>query len=162
LACKGCKGDCPVNVDVATYKAEFFAHYWKGRIRPRTAYAMGFISQWARLASIAPGLVNFVTQTPGLAAIAKRIAGIAADRPIPPFAARTFRAQFARRAELVRRDPPAGDGKRVLVWPDTFTNHFHPEVALSAVDVLESAGLAPAIPRGSLCCGRPLYDFGMV
>ena len=51
LSCKGCKGDCPVNVDIATYKAEFLSHYWEGRVRPRHAYAFGWIDQWARLAS---------------------------------------------------------------------------------------------------------------
>ncbi len=66
LACKGCKGDCPVNVDMATYKAEFLSHYWEGRMRPRHAYAFGFIDQWARMASLAPGLVNLFTQLPGL------------------------------------------------------------------------------------------------
>jgi len=51
LSCKGCKHDCPVQVDMATYKAEFLAHYYEGRIRPRSAYAMGFIHRWARIAS---------------------------------------------------------------------------------------------------------------
>ncbi len=94
LACKGCKGDCPVNVDMATYKAEFLSHYWEGRIRPRHAYAFGLIDQWSRLASLWPGLVNLVTQTPGLRQFAKLAAGMAPERRIPEFAPYTFQSWF--------------------------------------------------------------------
>src|SRR4029079_12445641 len=80
LACKGCKHDCPVNVDMATYKAEFLSHYYDGRLRPRHAYSMGFIDRWARLAAVAPGLANLVSQTPGLSAAAKWLGGIAPER----------------------------------------------------------------------------------
>ena len=76
LSCKGCKGDCPVNVDMATYKAEFLSHYWEGRVRPRNAYAFGLIDQWARLASVAPGFANLFTQLPVLSAISKKLVGI--------------------------------------------------------------------------------------
>src|SRR5436305_1867080 len=92
LARKGCKGDCPVNVDVATYKAEFLSHYWEGRLRPRHAYAFGWIDKWVRLASIWPGAVNLVTQTPGLAYVAKVAAGVAPQRDVPQFAPSTFGA----------------------------------------------------------------------
>src|SRR5512140_2918512 len=90
LACKGCKGDCPVNVDVATYKAEFFAHYYQGRLRPRAAYSMGLIMRWARLASLAPGLVNLLGRTPGVSRALKAVAGIAPGRALPRFAPETF------------------------------------------------------------------------
>src|SRR5256885_6278011 len=73
LACKGCKSDCPVGVDVAAWKAEFLSHYYRGRMRPASAYAMGLVDRWARLASAAPALANLVTQTPGLAALAKAV-----------------------------------------------------------------------------------------
>jgi FAD/FMN-containing dehydrogenase/Fe-S oxidoreductase len=156
LSCKGCKGDCPVNVDMATYKAEFLSHFWKGRLRPRAAYAFGLIDQWSRLASLTPGVVNLLTQLPGLSALAKAAAGVPAERMIPAFAARTFRSWFHARAP---RNP---DGKRVVLWADTFNNHFTPEVAQAAVDVLEDAGFRVDVPRGHLCCGRPLYDYGML
>ncbi len=97
LACKGCKSDCPVGVDVATYKAEFLSHYYEGRRRPRSAYAFGNIATWARLASIAPGLVNLATQTPLLRELAKIVAGMPPQRSIPAFARETFRAWFRRR-----------------------------------------------------------------
>jgi FAD/FMN-containing dehydrogenase/Fe-S oxidoreductase len=155
LACKGCKGDCPVSVDIATYKAEFLSHYYEGHWRPRHAYAFGLIQQWARLAAWAPRLVNFATQTPGLAAVAKALAGMAPARRIPSFAPETFQHWFARR-------PRRLSGAEVILWPDTFNNYFHPEVARAAVDVLEAAGFRVKVPTAGLCCGRPLYDYGML
>jgi Fe-S oxidoreductase len=97
LSCKWCKHDCPVNVDMATYKAEFLAHYYERRTRPRHAYSMGLIDVWSRLASLASGLANFFGQTPGFSAIAKFLGGIAPERTLPPFAAETFRSWFFRR-----------------------------------------------------------------
>ncbi|HUB81821.1 MAG TPA: FAD-linked oxidase C-terminal domain-containing protein [Bryobacteraceae bacterium] len=156
LACKGCKSDCPVNVDMATYKAEFLAHYYERRLRPRHAYSMGLIYWWARLASYAPRVVNFLAHAPVTSDIAKAIGGIAPERTIPRFATETFRHWFN------RRESRNAGGRRVLVWPDTFNNHFHPQVAQAAVEVLEHCGFQVAIPGRSLCCGRPLYDFGML
>jgi FAD/FMN-containing dehydrogenase/Fe-S oxidoreductase len=156
LACKGCKHDCPLNVDMATYKAEFLAHHYRGRLRPRHAYAMGLIAWWARAASLAPRLVNWISHAPGLSALVKWAGGIAQERTVPRFAPRTFRAGFVERP-LARADQP-----RVLLWPDTFNDHFHPEVAHAGVEVLEAAGFHVELPPAGLCCGRPLYDFGML
>ncbi|MBW3553698.1 MAG: FAD-binding oxidoreductase, partial [Gemmatimonadetes bacterium] len=156
LACKGCKGDCPVDVDMATYKAEFLAHYYKGRLRPRSGYAMGLIHWWARLARIAPRLVNRVARAPVLSGVVKKIGGIAPRRDMPAFATQTFRQWFR------RRGPSTVDGPRVLLWPDTFNDNFHPEIGIATVEVLEGAGFRPFIPESMLCCGRPLYDFGML
>jgi Fe-S oxidoreductase len=156
LACKGCKSDCPVGVDLATYKAEFLSHYYKGRVRPRSAYAFANIDIWARLASAAPGLVNLTTQMPFLRDIAKLVAGIPRQRQIPPFAPQTFRAWYRN-----RRPRNAGE-KPVLLWPDTFNNYFLPDTAKAAVDVLEAAGFEVELPQTGLCCGRPLYDWGML
>lgn len=156
LACKGCKSDCPVHVDMATYKAEFLSHYYEGRLRPMPAYAMGLIYWWARLASLLPGVVNFFTHTEPFAGLMKRLGGIAPQRKIPKFAKKTFRDWFARR-------PKANQGKpRVILWPDTFNNFFFPETAKAAVEVLEGAGFQVTIPPRILCCGRPLYDWGML
>jgi FAD/FMN-containing dehydrogenase/Fe-S oxidoreductase len=157
LACKSCKTECPVGVDMATYKAEFLSHYYRGRSRPRSAYAFGWIHRWARLASLAPAVANFATQTPGLSRLVKMAAGIAPERQIPALAAKTFRSWFQKR-------PPAGSMEKgpVLLWPDTFSEFFQPEVARAAVEVLEGAGFAVELPESRLCCGRPLYDFGML
>jgi len=170
LACKGCKSDCPVNVDVATYKAEFLSHYYEGRLRPRSAYAFGNIDLWARIASNVPGLVNLTTQLPFLRDIAKLLAGIPQQRSIPPFAPETFK-QWFRRTRRWKSGPsgprqPHGEDRasapEVLLWPDTFNNYFHPATARAAVEVLEAAGFRVTIPQANLCCGRPLYDFGML
>jgi FAD/FMN-containing dehydrogenase/Fe-S oxidoreductase len=159
LACKGCKSECPVNVDMATYKAEFLSHYYEGRFRPRSAYAMGFIHRWARLASHVPRLANMVTQTPGLSNIAKVLAGISQRRTLPRFADRTFVEWFQSRQRPSTTDVR---GPRVLLWPDTFNNHFHPDTAIAATEVLEAADCHVMIPARSLCCGRPLYDYGFL
>ncbi|MGH2344646.1 MAG: (Fe-S)-binding protein, partial [Chloroflexota bacterium] len=156
LACKGCKGDCPVSVDMATYKAEFLSHYYAGKLRPITAYSFGLIYWGARLASLNPGLANFATQTPGLRALAKAAMGVASARRIPAFASRTFTVRFRQRVPCNQGKPP------VILWPDTFNNHFHPDTAMAAVEVLEAAGYQVIVPQRSLCCGRPLYDYGML
>jgi len=186
LACKGCKSDCPVGVDVATYKSEFLSHYYEGRLRPRSAYAFGNIDLWARVASQAPGLANLATQLPFLRDIAKFVAGIPKERSIPAFAPETFKAWFQRTrtpgARGVRKnglgwrsassaaiEPSHARGAlapenapSVLLWPDTFNNYFQPPTAQAAAEVLEAAGFRVIVPRANLCCGRPLYDHGML
>ncbi len=157
LACKGCKGECPVNVDMATYKAEFLSHYYEGKRRPVWAYAFGLIPWWARLGSPFARVINAVTQTPGLSAAAKALAKIAPQRSIPPFAEQSFRDWWSRRGAR----PNAG-GPPVILWADTFNTYFHPATARHAVEVLEAAGYDVTIPERRLCCGRPLYDYGMV
>jgi FAD/FMN-containing dehydrogenase len=156
LACKGCKSDCPVSVDVATYKAEILSHYYEKRRSPRAAYAFGHIDRWAQLASIAPGLANAAAQLPVLRDLAKTAAGMSHERRIPAFARQTFRSWFA------RRQPKNMDASPVLLWPDTFNNYFLPETAKAAVEVLEAAGFQVTIPRARLCCGRTISDWGMV
>jgi FAD/FMN-containing dehydrogenase/Fe-S oxidoreductase len=153
LACKGCRSDCPTHTDMASYKAEFLSHYYETRARPVQAYSMGCIGEWAPLAARAPSLVNLLTQTPGLAALAKRLAGAARQRRLPRFAPRTFKSLFRSRN---------GGGDRVVLFADTFNNHFRPDTALAAVKVLEAAGCAVEVAREPVCCGRPYYDFGML
>ena len=156
LACKGCKSDCPTGVDMATYKAEFLSHYYQGRVRPRSAYALGLIYWWVRLGGLCPRVANFFTQRPFLSGAVKLAAGMALERHIPCLAERTFRQWF--------RDRPQSstNGRRVILWPDTFNNYFRPATAEAAVAVLEAAGFQVELPAKSLCCGRPLYDFGML
>jgi FAD/FMN-containing dehydrogenase/Fe-S oxidoreductase len=168
LACKGCKGECPVNVDMATYKSEFLSHYYARRLRPLAAYTMGGIYWWSRLASLAPRLANLAMSIP--------MPGVAKERKLPRFANRTFRQLWSGglqaagtnlQAAGTRNGPRTGGLKPaaprdVLLWVDTFNNHFHPEVAVAAVEVLEAAGYRVTIPRRPLCCGRPLYDWGFL
>ena len=159
LQCKGCKHDCPVSVDMATYKAEFLSHYYEGRVRPRAAYSMGLIFLWSRLAMLAPGLVNAALRAPAIGPAAKWLAGFTQARETPAFAQETFQAWWRRRHAPRQNDAtlPA-----VVLWPDTFSNYFLPGTLKAAVTVLEDAGYRVQVPQQPLCCGRPLYDYGML
>ncbi|MGQ9366556.1 FAD-binding and (Fe-S)-binding domain-containing protein [Azospirillum sp. ST 5-10] len=152
LACKGCKSDCPVNVDMASYKAEFLAHHLEGRFKPRAGYVMGRIHQWARLFAPLPWLPNAVVRTPGVGRLARWVAGIHPDRAVPAFH-RPFRPRFRPAHGRPGRVP-------VILWTDSFNNHFTPWVLEAANAVLNATGHPVEITRRNLCCGRPLYDFG--
>ncbi|HZQ75761.1 MAG TPA: (Fe-S)-binding protein [Acidimicrobiia bacterium] len=156
LACKGCKGECPMQVDMATYKAEFLSHYYEGKIRPPAAFAFGLIMYWSRFAAHAPWLANLMTQTPLLRDIAKLTVGIQPERQIPRYAPETFRHWFFNRPA---KNPGGPD---VILWADTFNNYFKPETARAAVEVLEDAGYHVRVMREPLCCGRPTFDYGML
>lgn len=159
LACKGCKADCPVSVDMATYKAEFLSHYWEGRVRPVSAYAMGFIDVWARLAQPVPWLANWIAGNGAVGRMARSLAGLAPDRAPPPFAKQTFTSWWRK----TRRGVSSGHGSpRVILWCDTFNEHFHPDVGIAAAESLEKLGYEVVVPRERFCCGRPLYDFGFL
>jgi FAD/FMN-containing dehydrogenase/Fe-S oxidoreductase len=159
LSCKGCKHDCPVNVDMATYKAEFLSHYWEGRIRPRHAFVFGFIHLWARLASAMPAVANALMHLPGVRAVSKLLAGVEQKREMPLFAPESFKQWWKRREGAGAGSRRAG---RVLLFADTFNNYFRPETARAAVAVLEAADFEVQVPMEDLCCGRPLYDYGFV
>ncbi len=173
LACKGCKADCPVNVDMATYKAEFLSHYYKRRLRPVNAYAFALIHLWARFAQVSPRLVNLVNHAPITSNLLKKFIGVTQQRNLPAFARENFKAWFRRRGgAFIGRARPSGapaavsdrgyNKTRVMLWPDTFNNFFHPAIAQAAVQVLEHVGLHVVVPEVDLCCGRPLYDYGML
>ena len=161
LACKGCKSDCPTHTDMASYKAEFMSHYYETHRRPRQAAFMGRIGQWAPLASRFPRFVNFLTGCPGPAQVAKWVAGAAPQRPLPKFAQKPFRALAAAAASRAQRAGPAPAGK-VVLWVDTFSDHFSPEIATAATAVLDALGYEVVLPSKRLCCGRPLYDYGLL
>jgi FAD/FMN-containing dehydrogenase/Fe-S oxidoreductase len=156
LACKGCKGDCPVKVDMATYKAEFLSHYYMGKIKPIHAYIFGLISRWSRLASLMPRFTNFIMRAPFIGTLMKSIIGVAQQRTMPEYATFTFKDWFKKR-EIINEGKPM-----VMLWPDSFNNYFHPDTSIAAVEVLEHFGFQVIIPRMHLCCGRPLYDYGML
>ena len=167
LSCKACKSECPANVDLATYRAEFLSHYYEKKARPLHAYAFGKIDRWANMASPLAGLANFLSGSSLFRPLVNKLLGLEATRQIPRFAPRSFRSQ------LRNRQKSAGDASRnqsattnrkpqVVLWLDTFNNYFHPETSRSALDVLEDAGFDVYILAEHLCCGRPLYDFGML
>ena len=153
LACKGCSSDCPTSVDMATYKAEVLHQAYRGRVRPASHYSLGWLPRWARLASRAPRLANAVLGGP-LSAAGKRLAGIDRRREPPRFARTTFRRWFA--------GHPAAAGDPVLLWVDTFTDHFTPEVGVAAVRVLEHAGYSVRVPDKRLCCGLTWISTGQL
>jgi len=168
LSCKACKSECPTNVDIASYKAEFLSHYYENNSRPLYAYAFGMIDRWAELGSLAPRITNFFNQAPGFRHILQGILHLAPERRIPRFAPSTFQ-QWAKKnglpdiAQAASSSAPAtlqrGD---VILWADTFNNYFHPSTSQAAHAVLQDAGFNVRVPQTHLCCGRPLYDFGLL
>ncbi len=156
LSCKGCSVDCPVGVDVATYKSEFLHHHYRRRLRPASHYSMGWLPLLSRAASRMPRLVNAVTSSP-LAPALKRLGGIAPRREVPRFADQTFTRWF-------RGREPEGDGGRgpVLLWVDSFNDHFTPEVLRAGVRVLEHAGYRVEIPGSPQCCGLTWITTGQL
>jgi FAD/FMN-containing dehydrogenase/Fe-S oxidoreductase len=161
LACKGCKSDCPTHTDMASYKAEFLSHYYENHRRPRQAMFMGRIGQWAPIASRIPWLMNFLNSARPLARISKYVAGVAPQRHLPAFAPRTFRAIVKQRG-IAGASPIKKPARKVILWVDTFNDHFSPEIAAAAFDVLTRIGFEVILPRKRLCCGRPLYDYGLL
>jgi Fe-S oxidoreductase len=156
LACKGCKRECPASVDMATYKAEFLSDYYRRHRRPFSAHLFGRIHQAATLAQYAPRLANGMARLPLSKRVLGGLFGIHPDRTLPAFAAQSFRGWFRKRGVAVGRE------RTVVLFPDTFTNFFEPQIARAAVKVLERAGFQVEIPAVDLCCGRPLFDQGML
>ena len=159
LACKGCLSDCPTGVDMATYKAEVLHQTYRGRPRPAAHYSLGWLPRWAAAASRAPRLANLLLAAPPLAAAAKRLGGIDSRRPLPRFATPTLRARWRRRPA---GGPAPATSPRVLLWPDTFTDHFSPAVGQAAVRVLEDAGYRVDLPDEPLCCGLTWISTGQL
>jgi FAD/FMN-containing dehydrogenase/Fe-S oxidoreductase len=162
LSCKACKTECPANVDIATYKAEFLSHYYEGHYRPPHAYAFGMIDKWLRLGSIAPAMVNAFNRAPGFSRLMRGMLHLAPQRQLPALAPQTFR-RWAVKNGVPDANSPATNAKTdVILWLDTFNNYLHPETARAAFEVLRDAGFGVRVPRIALCCGRPLYDFGLL
>ncbi|MGQ0464492.1 MAG: FAD-binding and (Fe-S)-binding domain-containing protein [Sporichthyaceae bacterium] len=148
LSCKGCKKDCPVGVDLATYKAEFLHHHYRGRRRPAAHYSLGWLPVWARFAGRVPAAANLLARSRML----RRAGGVALARPLPRFTAR---------ADLPAVSGPA-DGPQVALWVDTFTAAFAPDLARSALDVLVAAGLRVQPVAGNPCCGMTWIHSGQL
>jgi len=156
LSCKACKTECPVNVDMATWKSEFLAHYYEGKHRPLFHYGFGYMDKWASLASIAPTLANLPMKIGPLASAVKSMLHIAPQRELPKFAAKNFRDVFINANGWKPAQPDA------LLWADTWNNYFMPEALHAAADLLGDAGYTITTQKQHVCCGRPLYDFGFL
>jgi FAD/FMN-containing dehydrogenase/Fe-S oxidoreductase len=159
LSCKSCKTECPVQVDIAAYKAEFLAQKYEGRVHPLRHYVFGFADRLARWGAVAPGLTNALLTGPVTGGMVKRLVGVARERRLPRLAERSYRGVRGNGARV------AGDlieGRRVVLWADTWNNYYRPQTLVAAETVLSQAGFEVDVPRGHLCCGRPLYDFGLL
>jgi len=169
LSCKACKSECPANVDLATYKAEFLSHYYEETLRPLNAYAFGMIDRWASLAAIAPRIANGLSNAPGINQLLRNSLGLAPQRKIPQFAVENFQHWAKARGvpdfdgQIVKgTEASEKDGREVILWADTFNNYFRPGTSEAAFEVLTAAGFNVRVPQKHFCCGRPLYDFGML
>jgi Fe-S oxidoreductase len=173
LSCKGCKRDCPVGVDMAAYKTEFLAQRYKGRVRPASHYSMGALPRWlGMVGKLPPRVIDALNKAASgpLGELAKRAAGIAPQRQIPRLASRPFTSTAdARKATFRALDDSnvafqaSGEARgRVLLWPDTFTDHFDPSIAHDAVAVLSALGYSVELPPRSVCCGLTWTSTGQV
>jgi FAD/FMN-containing dehydrogenase/Fe-S oxidoreductase len=186
LSCKACKSECPVQVDMAAYKAEFLAQRYKGRLHPLQHYIFGFADRLARWGSLTPALTNALLTGPATSPLIKHIAGVAQQRQLPRLAARSFQRDreavlkgrgFSRAEKSPKMNgasapegtlaaPQVPEGQsappQVVLWPDTWNNYYHPQTLAAAEKVLTQAGFRVETPRGHICCGRPLYDFGLL
>ncbi|MBO0853694.1 MAG: FAD-binding oxidoreductase [Nocardia sp.] len=157
LSCKGCRSDCPVGVDMATYKAEFLSHHYHHRLRPMAHYSMGWIPLWARLGTAAAPIANALTHSRRLHRTLTRAAGIDPRRELPRFASDRFTRTFTGTTTSA-----TAERGTVLLWPDTFTNNFEPGIARAAVAVLEAAGFAVEVPGRTVCCGLTWISTGQL
>ncbi|WP_246612880.1 FAD-binding and (Fe-S)-binding domain-containing protein [Paractinoplanes bogorensis] len=153
LSCKGCASDCPTGIDMATYKSEVLHQSYAGKLRPRSHYTLGRLPFWARLAGWTPRLANLGTRLPGIRGLALWLAGVDKRRSVPAFARRPFRRTFR---------PSEKPGKPVVLFADSFSDAFSPEVADATVRVLRAAGYEPRLPSGSVCCGLTWITTGQL
>jgi len=176
LSCKACKTECPVQVDMAQYKAEFLAQHYKNRRRPLQHYIFGFADKLARYGSLLPGLTNAVLNGPLTSPLIKRLAGVARERKLPELAPKPYtktRPASASGHDFSRAESsplttgalaPEGRSpeRTVLLWPDTWNNYYHPQSLSAAESLLREAGFEVKTAERHICCGRPLYDFGLL
>ena len=156
LSCKACKSECPVQVDMAAYKSEFLAQRYKGRLHLLHHYIFGFADRLARWGSVTPALTNALLTGPLTSPLIKWMVSVAQERQLPRLAAKSYSKTGVTSA-------PSGNLPQVVVlWPDTWNNYYHPQTLVAAERVLTQAGFRVHVPKGHICCGRPLYDFGLL
>jgi len=158
LSCKACSTDCPAGVDMARYKSEVAYRAYRRRLRPRSHYALGQLPRWARWAGAAPRLVNAVLGIGPVAAAVLSAGGMDTRRAIPTFAAVPFRRWWRRHAP----PPPGAPGRRVVLWADSFSDAFDPDVPRAALTVLQDAGYQVVIPDRAACCGLTWITTGQL
>jgi len=162
LGCRACLSGCPTGVDMATWRAEFLDHHYRDHrlARPRMHYSLGRLPQWLRLVRRVPGgprIANAVTAFAPTRALAAWLGGISRERGIPRLAPKTL-VQIAG----ARRPTRNGTRGKVVLWPDTFTNHLDPAVGEAALSVLAAAGFDAVLPGGDVCCGLTWFTTGQL
>ena len=158
LSCKSCKSECPVQVDMTMYKAEYLAQRYKNRPHPIHHYVFGFADKWARLGGLTPALTNAVLSGGATSPLIKHLVGIAEEREMPQLAPKSFRdLHFSRKSVK-----GGAQGQEVLLWADTWNNYYHPQTLEAAESVLTQAGFKVRVVKKKICCGRALYDFGLL
>ena len=184
LSCKACKTECPVQVDMAQLKSEFLAQKYKGKLHPLHHYVFGYADKLARLGSLTPALTNWMLTSSMTSPLIKHIVGVAQERKMPRLAAKSWKAARAANDTSVdetsnvsravsRQNAPGREAPSaapqvpappqvVVLWADTWNNYYHPQTLMSAERVLMQAGFRVQTTRGHICCGRPLYDFGLL
>jgi FAD/FMN-containing dehydrogenase/Fe-S oxidoreductase len=162
LSCKACKTECPVQVDMAAWKSEFLAQHYQGRIHPLRHYVFGFADKLARWGSLTPALTNAVLTGPRASPLIKSMAGVAQERDLPRLSPQSYLKSLAGRETNLAGRAGQVAAPQVLLWPDTWNNYYHPKTLAAAESVLTVAGFQVQTPRGHICCGRPLYDFGFL
>ena len=172
LSCKACKSECPVQVDVAAWKSEFLAQHYKGRMHPLHHYIFGYADKLARWGSLSPALTNALLTGPVTSPLVKYIAGVTKERQLPRLARQSYQHARVAASETsnVPRSLKGSNGatqnsappQTVVLWPDTWNNYYHPQTLAAAETVLAHAGFKVEVPKGHICCGRPLYDFGLL
>ena len=163
LSCKACKTECPVQVDMAQYKSEFLAQKYKGKLHPLHHYVFGFADKMARLGSLTPAITNFMTSSGLTSPLIKHIVGVAKERTMPQLAGKSWKA--GRSGDETGNVPRVSSGqpkKTVELWADTWNNYYHPQTLAAAERVLMQAGFRVQTTKGHICCGRALYDFGLL
>ena len=163
LSCKACKTECPVQVDMAQYKSEFLAQKYKGKLHPLHHYVFGFADKMARLGSLTPAITNFMTSSGLTSPLIKHIVGVAKERTMPQLAGKSWKA--GRSGDETGNVPRVSSGqpkKTVVLWADTWNNYYHPQTLAAAERVLMQAGFRVQTTKGHICCGRALYDFGLL
>jgi Fe-S oxidoreductase len=172
LSCKACKTECPVQVDMAQYKSEFLAQKYKGKLHPLHHYVFGFADKMARLGSLTPALTNFVLSNSMTSPLIKHIVGVAQERQMPQLAAKSYKKARIKSVtksmfcDASGRSAPGPEGPaaptQVVLWADTWNNYYHPQTLAAAERVLRQAGFQVQTTKGHICCGRALYDFGLL
>jgi len=159
LSCKGCASDCPTGIDMATYKAEALHRRYRRRIRPRSHYTLGRLPRWARLAGPVAPLANLLMRRSQ--PLLRSVAGVDQRRTLPELASPGLR-RWARRSSYAVRGADADGLPDVVVWADSFTEHFAAGAGRAAVDVLERAGLRVGVLDRRICCGLTWFSTGQL